>query len=70
LYAADLIPTASHIPLPYIMGYDLNPLKTLEEKKAVLPRAVDEDWTIVFEHDPFRPSAKVARDDKGYHAAD
>jgi glyoxylase-like metal-dependent hydrolase (beta-lactamase superfamily II) len=70
LYAADLIPTASHIPLPYIMGYDLNPLKTLEEKKAVLPRAVDEKWTIVFEHDPFHPVSKVAKDDKGFHMAE
>jgi glyoxylase-like metal-dependent hydrolase (beta-lactamase superfamily II) len=67
LYAADLIPTASHIPLPYIMGYDLNPLKTLEEKKAVLPRAVEEGWTLVFEHDPFRGTGKVARDEKGFH---
>jgi len=67
LYAADLIPTASHIPLPYIMGYDLNPLKTLEEKKAMLPRAVEEGWTLVFEHDPFRGMGKVTRDEKGFH---
>jgi len=70
LYTADLIPTASHIPLPYIMGYDLNPLKTLEEKKAVLPRAVEEEWTLVFEHDPFRPMSKVTRDKKGFHLAE
>ena len=67
LYTADLIPTASHIPLPYIMGYDLNPLKTLEEKKAVLPRAVEENWTLVFEHDPYHPMSKVTKDEKGFH---
>ena len=66
LYTADLIPTASHIPLPYIMGYDLNPLKTLQEKKAVLPRAVEEGWTLVFEHDPFHPMSKVTKDEKGF----
>ena len=69
LFAADLIPTASHIPLPYIMGYDLNPLKTLEEKKEVLPQAVEEGWTLVFEHDPFRAAGKVAHDDKGFRIA-
>jgi glyoxylase-like metal-dependent hydrolase (beta-lactamase superfamily II) len=69
LYTADLIPTASHIPLPYIMGYDLNPLKTLEEKKAVLPRAVEEGWTLVFEHDPIHPTSRVLKDDKGFRMA-
>jgi glyoxylase-like metal-dependent hydrolase (beta-lactamase superfamily II) len=69
LYPADLIPTASHIPLPYIMGYDLNPLKTLEEKKQVLPQAADEGWTLVFEHDPYHPTSKVTRDHKGFRMA-
>jgi glyoxylase-like metal-dependent hydrolase (beta-lactamase superfamily II) len=50
-FMADLIPTTSHIRYPYIMGYDLEPLKTLETKKRVLPRAVTEKWRLVFQHD-------------------
>lgn len=53
LYCADLFPTASHIPLPYIMGYDLQPLVTLEEKRRILKLALDGDWKLFLEHDPF-----------------
>ena len=66
LYCADLLPTASHIPLPYIMAYDNNPLITLEEKKRLLPRVVDEQWILIFEHDPFRVAGRAALTDKGY----
>jgi len=52
LFCGDLLPTASHVPLPYVMGYDLQPLKTVEEKKRIFARAVDEDWLLVLEHDP------------------
>ena len=51
LYLGDLIPTTAHLPLPWIMGYDVEPLVTLETKRAVLRRAAAEDWTLVFEHD-------------------
>ena len=51
LFLADLIPTASHLPLPWIMGYDVEPLVTLETKRRVLARAQAEDWLLVFEHD-------------------
>ncbi len=66
LYCADLMPTASHIPLPYIMAYDNNPLITLEEKKRLLPQAVKENWILIFEHDPFRAAGRVIEDDKGF----
>jgi len=66
LYGCDLFPTTSHIPLPYIMGYDLRPLTTLEDKKRVLSAAVEEEWTIFFEHDPKTVAGKVKRTDKGY----
>jgi len=65
-YCADLMPTATHIPLPYIMGYDLQPMSTLEEKKNVLPQAVDEEWLLVFEHDPYHVAGKVEKTEKGY----
>jgi glyoxylase-like metal-dependent hydrolase (beta-lactamase superfamily II) len=52
VFVADLIPTAAHLPLPWIMGYDLEPLRTLESKRRLLDDAVKEGWRIVFEHDP------------------
>lgn len=51
-YLADVCPTTAHVPLPWIMGYDLEPLVTLESKRALWKRAHEEDWLLVFEHDP------------------
>jgi len=58
-FLADLIPTAAHLPLPWIMGYDLEPLVTLETKRWALDRARDERWLLVFEHDPVRPWGRL-----------
>ncbi len=66
LYACDLFPTTSHIPLPYIMAYDLRPLKTLEEKKKILAEAAEDKWIIFFEHDPHTVAGTVMRSDKGF----
>jgi glyoxylase-like metal-dependent hydrolase (beta-lactamase superfamily II) len=52
IFAADLLPTAAHLPLPYIMGYDLYPMETLEFKRAFLAEAVERGHLILFEHDP------------------
>ncbi len=52
LFAADLIPRASHIPIPWVMGYDNEPIKTIQEKKRILERATREKWLLFFEHDP------------------
>ena len=59
-HLADLIPTSAHIGLPYIMGYDLQPLVTLQEKKEVLHAAAEHDWILVFEHDPSLAAARVS----------
>ncbi len=64
-YCADLVPTAAHVALPWIMAYDLRPLVTLEEKRALLNRAVDESWILFFEHDPRLQAARLMRTDKG-----
>ena len=56
---ADLIPTRHHLPLPWIMGYDLYPTETLEFKKVILPKAVEEDWVCVFYHDLERPLCRL-----------
>ena len=66
LYSCDLFPTTSHIPLPYIMAYDLRPLTTLEEKKKILTTAADEGWILFFEHDPKTAAGKVKRTEKGF----
>jgi glyoxylase-like metal-dependent hydrolase (beta-lactamase superfamily II) len=65
-YIADLSPTAAHLPLPWIMGYDVEPLVTLETKRRILARAVDEDWLLIFEHDAKTAWSKIANDGKGY----
>lgn len=52
IFLGDLIPTAAHIPLPYIMGYDLFPLTTLETKRTLLEQAYEEHWLLIFQHDP------------------
>jgi len=70
LYVADLIPTAGHIPAPYIMGYDLFPLTTLDEKHKYLKEISDKDWTVYFEHDPHNECAKVKSGDKGYFVSE
>lgn len=65
-YPADLMPTSAHIPLPWIMGYDVEPLRTLESKRVILRRAVEEDWLLIFEHDATVAAGRVGRDGKGY----
>ncbi len=64
-YLADLVPTTAHVPLPWIMGYDLEPLVTLETKRRLLNRAVAEDWVLIFEHDPEQGLGRVVQDTKG-----
>jgi len=65
-YAADLMPTSAHVPLPWIMAYDVEPLVTLESKRTILRRAVDEDWLVMFEHDPAVGFGRIRSDGKGY----
>jgi len=65
-YIADLAPTAAHLPLAWIMGYDVEPLVTLETKRRILKRAVDENWHVIFEHDPFMAWCQIENDGKAY----
>jgi glyoxylase-like metal-dependent hydrolase (beta-lactamase superfamily II) len=67
-YCGDLFPTTSHIPIPYVMGYDLQPLVTVEEKKKILTKAIEENWKLFFEHDPETALATVRKDEKGFKA--
>ena len=65
-YLGDLVPTHAHLPLPWIMGYDVEPLVTLETKRRVLKQALDEQWLLIFEHDATVSSGRVAHDGKAY----
>jgi glyoxylase-like metal-dependent hydrolase (beta-lactamase superfamily II) len=62
----DLLPTASHLPLPFVMGYDLFPVATLEAKRKLLEAAVEGGWRILFYHDARTPLGRVRRDGEGY----
>jgi glyoxylase-like metal-dependent hydrolase (beta-lactamase superfamily II) len=65
-FLADLVPTTAHIPLPWIMGYDVEPLRTLESKRALYQRAASDGWLCVFGHDPVTAAGRLAREDKGF----
>lgn len=65
VFCADLIPSVAHVPVPYVMGYDVRPLMTMDEKTQLLNRAVDENWLLVFDHDPTCEAATVERTEKG-----
>ena len=60
---ADLVPTRAHLRLPWIMGYDLFPLETLEAKKRLLPKAIKENWLCLFYHDPETPLCRLTMED-------
>lgn len=64
-YMADLIPSSSHIPLPYVMGYDTRPLMTMEEKDAFLREAAERKYILFFEHDPVVECCTVMNTEKG-----
>jgi glyoxylase-like metal-dependent hydrolase (beta-lactamase superfamily II) len=68
-YLADLSPTAAHLPLPWIMGYDVEPLVTLETKRRIMKRALEERWLMIFEHDAMVPWGNLTHDGKAYSLA-
>ena len=65
VFMADLLPTAGHIPLPYIMGYDVRPLTTLEEKRSFLNLAVKEEYCLFLEHDAQNEIITLKETEKG-----
>ena len=64
VFMSDLIPTTAHLPLAWIMGYDVEPLRTLESKRAFLDEAIQEGWKLVFEHDPAIAAGRLTREGK------
>jgi glyoxylase-like metal-dependent hydrolase (beta-lactamase superfamily II) len=65
-YVAGLVPTIAHLPLPWIMGYDVEPLVTLETKRRILTRASQEGWELIFEHDATVPWTHIVHDGKNF----
>ena len=64
-FMADLIPSAGHIPMPYVMAYDTRPLTTMKEKEYILNQASQNNWTLFFEHDPIIECCTVVQTERG-----
>lgn len=70
VYMADLLPSVAHLPIPYIMAYDMFPLTSLNEKKSFLQEAVENDYVLYFEHDPRYECCTLQMTEKGIRAKD
>ena len=70
LYMADMLPSVGHIPMPYVMSYDMFPLNTLKEKKKYLEEAVQNDYILFFEHDPVNECCTLQETEKGIRVKD
>lgn len=70
VFMADLLPSAGHMPLPYVMAYDMFPLKTLEEKKQFLDEAVSNNYILFFEHDKDHECCNLQQTEKGVRPKD
>ncbi|MEP7258277.1 MAG: MBL fold metallo-hydrolase, partial [Flavitalea sp.] len=68
VFMADLLPSTGHLPLPYVMAYDMFPLVTLQEKKSFLHEAADNNYVLFFEHDPVSECCEVQLTEKGIRA--
>jgi glyoxylase-like metal-dependent hydrolase (beta-lactamase superfamily II) len=64
IFFADLVPTAAHLPTPWVMGYDLWPLVTMEHKPRWVGEAAEKNWLCIFEHDPVTPMARLVPGDR------
>lgn len=65
VYIADLLPTAGHLPIPYVLGYDTRPLLTVDEKEQILNQAADKGYYLILEHDPYNEIISVQHTAKG-----
>jgi glyoxylase-like metal-dependent hydrolase (beta-lactamase superfamily II) len=70
LYMADLLPSTGHIPMPYVMSYDMFPLQTLTEKKAFLTEATEKGYILYLEHDPVNECCTLQMTEKGIRVKD
>lgn len=70
VYVADLFPSVGHLPVPYVMAYDMFPLTTLQEKKSFLDEAIEKDFILYFEHDPGNECCTIQQTEKGARVKD
>jgi glyoxylase-like metal-dependent hydrolase (beta-lactamase superfamily II) len=70
LYIADVCPTPAHFRAPYNMAYDMEPYATMQVKASLLQTAVDEDWTVIFDHEPVRKAVRVQQEGEQFVAVD
>ncbi|MFA6262169.1 MAG: MBL fold metallo-hydrolase [Bacteroidia bacterium] len=70
IYMADMVPTQGHIPVPYVMGYDVRPLETMNEKQQTLKKATESPAILFFEHDPVHEACTVEMTEKGVRFKD
>jgi glyoxylase-like metal-dependent hydrolase (beta-lactamase superfamily II) len=68
VFMADLLPSAAHIPIPYVMAYDMFPLTTINEKKSFLKEAIENDYVLFFEHDPQHECCNLQQTERGIRA--
>ena len=68
VHGADLVPSSAHLPLPWVMGFDVEPLTVIDEKTALLEQVLEGNETLFFGHDPFNEAAKLKRSEKGITA--
>lgn len=70
VFMADLLPSPTHIPLAWVMGYDIDPLQTIREKEAFLAEAAENNFILFYEHDPIIECSRVVETEKGFRASD
>lgn len=70
LYLADVVPTSAHLPLPWTMGFDVEPLVTLETRRSLYPRVEAEGWRLFFEHDPSTIAGRLVKEGKSFGLVD
>jgi glyoxylase-like metal-dependent hydrolase (beta-lactamase superfamily II) len=68
VFMADLLPSAAHLPIPYVMAYDMFPLTSLREKRVFLEEALDGNYILFFEHDPIHECCSIQKTEKGIRA--
>jgi hypothetical protein len=68
VFMADLLPSAAHLPIPYVMAYDMFPLTSLREKRVFLEEALAGDYILFFEHDPIHECCSLQKTEKGIRA--
>ena len=65
-YGSDIFPTVAHIPVPWVMSYDLRPTQTIKEKEIILKKMYDQEWILFFEHDPIYQACTIGLEGKHY----